>query len=194
MEKKSKASLVRQYVESKLMYLGNIADTGRGKAMLANLRRGIGKSPGDLPELWGVIFDGLPEELMGKGKASGAEWAVYTALTLYAMHRQGSDKEVHTKDVSIGAASVKLIKDEDDRDRILNRLNLVVTSNSFEDLAYHLRGLVQLLKNDGIALDYAKLARDLYLFNIPERADEVKLHWGRDFYYKKEKDNEEKGE
>ena len=54
------------------------------------LRRGIGKMPGDIPELWNILFDGLPEELMSKvGDPSYAEWSIYTALTLYALHQQG---------------------------------------------------------------------------------------------------------
>ena len=40
-------------------------------------------------------------------------------------------------------------------------------------------------------LDYAKLAEELYRFNYPEQAADIKLSWGRDFYsekYKTEKD------
>jgi len=59
------------------------------KATLANLRRGIGRAPGDIPALWGAFLQDLPLELQSdRGKASPAEWAIYTALTLYALHRQ----------------------------------------------------------------------------------------------------------
>lgn len=102
---------------------------------------------------------------------------------------------MNQKDMSIGRAASRLVKNEDDTQRILNRLNLVVTSVSPEDLAYHLRGVVQLLKNEKIPLDYAKLAKELYLFYDQERAGAIKLSWGRDFYRyksnKKENDDNE---
>lgn len=62
------------------------------RAQLAMLRRGVGKKPGDLPELWGILFGDLPEEFLSvSGEPTREEWAVYTALTLYALHQQGSE-------------------------------------------------------------------------------------------------------
>lgn len=67
----------------------------------------------------------------------------------------------------------------------VNRLNLVVTSTTKEELAYQLKSIVQLLKGKSIPLDYAKLAEELYRFNYPEQAADIKLSWGRDFYSEK---------
>ncbi|MBQ3347368.1 MAG: type I-E CRISPR-associated protein Cse2/CasB, partial [Synergistaceae bacterium] len=128
--------------------------------MLANIRRGVGKSPGEIPELWGLIFNNMPEELLGTRGASPAEWAVYTALTLYALHQQGNEKFMNVEDVSVGKAASMLVKNDEDEDRIRRRLGLVVTATSPSDLAYHLRGVIQLLSRDAIGLDYALLARD----------------------------------
>ena len=150
--------------------------------MLANMRRGVGKAPGELPELWGLIFDRMPEELLGNQGHSDAEWAVYSALTLYALHQQGSEESVQAADISVGSAAACLVKSEDDTDRILKRLNLVATAVSQADVAYHLRGLIQLLKGESAKLDYARLAKELYLFRYPESANDIKLSWGRDFY------------
>lgn len=191
----SKSDQVYIYTASKLEYIRSISDTGAGRGLMADLRHGIGKKPGELPELWGMIFDRIPYELTGRKEASYAEWAVYTALTLYALHQQGSDVNMNQKDISVGRAASHLVKNEEDTERILNRLNLVVTAVSPEDLAYHLRGLVQLLKSEDIPLDYARLAKEFYLFHDNESASAIKLSWGRDFYgerYKmteKEKNN-----
>jgi CRISPR system Cascade subunit CasB len=165
-----------------LQELESKSSTGVGKAALANLRRGIGKQPGELPELWGVLFENIPEELTATRGMTDAEWAIYTALTLFALHKQGSDGSVNVENISVGAAAAHLVKEEDDKERILKRLNIIATAVSKVDMAYHLRGLISLLKNDGIALDYAKLAKDLYVFCNPEWANDVKLNWGRDFY------------
>ena len=161
---------------------------------MANLRHGIGKKPGEIPELWGMIFDNIPAELMGRNEASNAEWAIYTALTLYALHQQGNDTNMNQKDMSVGRAASRLVKNEDDTKRILNRLNLVVTSVSPEDLAYHLRGVIQLLKSEKIPLDYARLAKELYLFYNYERAGDIKLSWGRDFYSERYKSDEKEND
>ncbi len=185
-EKISKTKQIYAYTLRKIKFLHDISDTGLGKGMMANIRRGVGKSPGELPELWGLIFDGMPDELLGIRKASFAEWAVYTALTLYALHQQGNDKFMNVEGISVGKAASMLVKnDEDNEERICRRLSLVVTAKSPFDLAYHLRGIIQLLSRESIGIDYARLARDLYLMNNEESAKAIKWSWGRDFYIRK---------
>ncbi len=93
----SRSDMVYSYTERKINYLESIANTGAGKGIMAELRRGVGKKVGELPELWGIVFDRIPEELLGLNEPSFAEWAVYTALTLYALHCQGSDESMHKK-------------------------------------------------------------------------------------------------
>ena len=189
-EKVSKTKQVYGYTLRKIEFLHKIADTGPGRGMMAAIRRGIGKSPGEIPELWGLIFEEMPEDLLGKNNASPAEWAIYTALTLYALHQQGNEKFMNVEDVSIGKAASMLVKNEDDEDRIRRRLGLVVTATSPYDLAYHLRSVIQLLSRDAIGIDYARLARDLYLMNYEESSKAIKLAWGRDFYNRKKPEDE----
>lgn len=189
-EKISKTKQVYGYTSWKINSLHEIADTGPGKGMMANIRRGVGKYPGEIPELWGLIFNNMPEELLGTRGASPAEWAVYTALTLYALHQQGNEKFMNVEDVSVGKAASMLVHNEDDEDRIRRRLGLVVTATSPSDLAYHLRGVIQLLSREEIGLDYARLARELYLMNYEERSKDIKLAWGRDFYIRKKAEDE----
>ena len=62
----SKSDMVYRYTASKIEYLHSIADTGRGKGYLAELRHGIGKKPGELPSLWWLIFDRIDEEVCVK--------------------------------------------------------------------------------------------------------------------------------
>jgi len=182
MTKSEKMQEIRKHIVSKLEYLEKKSDTGVGRGIMANLRRGVGKPVGELPEVWGIVFDKISPELLGKNQASNAEWAIYTALTLYAVHQQGSDTSINQEGISLGHASARLIKTEDDTDRILKRLNLVVTAVSPEDLAYRLKEIIQLLKQENIPLDYAKLAEKLYLFCDEKYAQNVKLQWGRDFW------------
>jgi CRISPR system Cascade subunit CasB len=178
----SRADDVYKLTIKKIEYLQGIKGIGAGKGILAELRRGVGKHPGEMPELWGFIFDDMSDELLGDKNSFRAEWAVYTALTLYALHCQGSDREVYVKGVSIGQAAAGLVSSEDDVQRVMNRLNLVVTAVSQDDLAYHLRGLIQLIKGSNIGLDHAALAKEIYLFSNSDIANDIKLRWGRDFY------------
>ena len=100
----SKSDMVYRYTASKIEYLHSIADTGRGKMYLAELRHGIGKKPGELPSLWGLILDDMNEELKGSRCVSNAEWAVYTALTLYALHQQGNDRFMQERLITLQTA------------------------------------------------------------------------------------------
>ena len=165
-------------------------ETGSGKAALANLRRGIGLTPGELPEIWGEIFSNTPEEFFSRnGKPTAAEWAVYIALTTFAMHQQGQANAMHKEKRSLGRAIGMLCTDQDDEERLLRRFRQVITASDMKELSYYLRGLIQLLRTGGIALDYAQLASDLYEYQSLASRQRVQLRWGQDFYYQEEKES-----
>jgi CRISPR system Cascade subunit CasB len=163
---------------------------------LAELRRGIGKTPGELPQLWGYLLESMPEEFYGDKEPSYAEWAVYTALTMFALHQQGKDAgtEPMQKDgQSIGSALSCLVHDSDDSERISRRFKTIATSGSVEELAHHMRGAVQLLRSEGIGLDYPKLAGDIYRFQFPDMVSGVRLSWGQDFYRRRSEEKQSIG-
>ena len=199
-KKKNKVDQVYNYTASKIKYLQSIANTAPGREMLANLRRGVGKFPGELPELWGVLFEFMPEELLGKQSASCSEWAIYTALTLYALHQQGNEKFMHINKVSLGEAAAQFALQEGTEEHIRKRLHLVATSRKIKDLAYYLRSVIQLLSSKSIGLDYAILAKELYqmMYSMEHMEYEEKLSaitrkWGSDFYknYRTNSENSE---
>lgn len=171
------------------------SNTSASKAMLANLRRGVGKAPGSIPEVWEITLSELPEISISKdGKPTYGEWASHIALTLFALHQQGKDiniKCMSQKDKSLGeAARVLKSKIGDDGQRVKRRLDAIATSSDMEEMAHHLRGLIQLLKAQDIPLDYPKLAIDIYFYQFPGIRNQVKLRWGQDFYRSiKEDDN-----
>ena len=178
-----RATMVAGYVAGRLEWLRHSGHTVA--ATLARLRRGIGRAPGDMPELWNVTLDGMPEELRSRdGKPTKGEWAVYTALTLYALHQQGRDMQkepMNREGVSLGTAMHRLTG-PDELDRIKRRFDSVATSDDIVELANHLRGVTQLLKAAGIPLDYPMLAKDLYWYQFADMAPAVRLRWGQDFY------------
>lgn len=107
---------VYSFTKYKLLCIAGRAES-EARAALANLRRGVGRRPGELPQLYGELLQDMPEEMYSAGsKPSYAEWAVYMALTLYAMHQQGKDVKtdnMNRENVSLGNAASELVADND---------------------------------------------------------------------------------
>lgn len=184
----SNVEKMKGFVYSRLERWKNEPNEHILRADLAKLRRGIGKRPGELPELWELLFCGMPEQLMSStGEPSPAEWAVSGALTLYALHQQGfhpQDVNMHEPGQKLGIAIAQLAGGQDD-DRfkaVQRRFNAFATAREMPECMHHLRGLVQLLRSQEIPLDYVRLAEDLYNFQDRDKAANVRLAWGQDFY------------
>ena len=168
------------------------------KARLAELRHGVGLMPGEVPALWGMIFEELPDDMLGKyGKPSKEEWAIYDAITLYALHQQGRDpktESMNVEGISLGKAASKLVYKqggtEDDRERVSRRFNQIALAEDVETLTYYLRMFVQILRAEEIGIDYEMLAQDIYSFQFESGRTAVRLKWGQD-YYSKYIDNKE---
>jgi CRISPR system Cascade subunit CasB len=181
--------------QKKLARLLNMSNEGQQKAMLANLRRGVGRNPGELPELWGILFDGVPDEYLEDEKF---ERALYTALTLFALHQQGHDLKtelMHREKVGLGEAMACLVDDQrENEERITRRFNQIATSADLLEMSQHLRGAVQLMRGQEIPLDYAKLAGDFYQYQNLNNQTGVRLHWGQDYYRKLNQTKEQESE
>lgn len=189
--------LVGEFTYKQIQSLLRQKETSGGRAMLANLRRGVGKTPGELPELWGAFLNELPEELYANnGTPSYAEWAIYLSLTLFALHQQGNSQSAHKERISLGNAAAGLMTEQsdDERNRVLRRFGPVVTAKDMSGLSHHLRGLIQLFKANDIGLDYVRLAEDLYDFQFDESRKKVQLRWAQDFYRINKNSDDSKGE
>lgn len=179
------AKQVEDYTRNKLNKLLLQSGDNVLRAALAELRRGVGKKPGDVPQLWGYFLQDMPEEFFGDKEPSKAEWAVYTSLTLFALHQQGKDPKSDTMNkegYSFGTAVNKLVHNEDERERLARRFYAAATASSMEELSHHMRGIIQLLRGEGVPLDYPMLAADLYRYQFNSLVSNVRLKWGQDFY------------
>ncbi|WP_433379378.1 type I-E CRISPR-associated protein Cse2/CasB [Streptosporangium sp. CA-115845] len=161
-----------------------LADRSAAVATLAQLRRGAGKLPADVPELWGMTGT---EQLYADGplsdtEADRAEAALFLAVTLYASHQQSrSDRGMHHAGVELGAAVRRLMPGGID-EPIRRRFVRAGTSDTRAALADRLREIVSLLRRESIPLDYALLARQLYQAQFPEGLRQVRQSWGRSFH------------
>lgn len=186
---------VRDFVSGKISKLVNNREESHVRASLAKLRRGVGKKPGSLPDIWEITLGELPEEFLSRtGEPTRAEWAVHTALTLFALHQQGKepyDVPMNVSGKPLGGAvrTLGFKRGEASEEAVKRRFDAAVTADSPAEMAHHLRGLVQLLRSEGIPLDYPQLAEDLFKFQFQESRDGVRLRWGQD-YYRMRKDEE----
>ncbi|MBB2910399.1 CRISPR system Cascade subunit CasB [Streptosporangium becharense] len=172
---------------------GYHADASGAVAALAQLRRGAGKLPEDVPELWGMAgterlyADGaLPET-----EAVRAEAALFLAVTLYALHQQSRpEQRMHRAGVDLGTAVRRLMPGGAVDEPIRRRFVRAGTADTREALAYRLREIVSLLRRESIPLDYALLARQLYQAQLPEGLRQVRQSWGRSFHSYRPDDTE----
>lgn len=201
---------VKNCVAQQLDRMQNLPEP-QWRAELAQLRRGVGRQPGELPALWGSFLAEMPEELRGTDGPSKGEWAIYLALTLYALHQQGTDREeglMNQPGQTLGSAvrllAEKTVNGEDQAEKeadeekwaessVCRRFNILATADSMPEISHYLRGMIQLLRREKIPLDYPQLAVDLYRLQFVESAPNVRLQWGRELYAlkneQKEKEN-----
>lgn len=160
-------------------------------ATLARLRRGVGKEPGDLPELWEITFDGLPNpagepdrdpERTVDSPLLRLERAVYTALTLYAVHQQSKSARMHQAGGNGLGAAVRLLAWRTNENAVRRRFEALGTADSLAEAVNHARGLITQLRGEEIPLDYGRLADDLQRLQDRRYAPAVRRRWGRDYF------------
>lgn len=191
----SKADRVYRLVKGRTEYL--YKESPPTRAMLAKLRRGVGKSISSCPEAWGILLEGLDEDLMSRKEGSSyAENAIWTALTLYALHQQGKQgQNMSNEDCPFGSAVGKLIlPDGTNEQAVRRRFNSVITAKNPSEAAYHARGLVQLLRGKDISFSYPQFAKDLYTLQFEDSRNKVLLRWGEDSYKKQKVNTEQEKE
>ncbi|MFS0695757.1 type I-E CRISPR-associated protein Cse2/CasB [Streptomyces nitrosporeus] len=173
-------------------------DRSGAVAALARIRRGAGRAAGTVPDLWGVIgAEGLYERPWREADAVRAENAVHLAVTLWALHQQGHhDGNMHVSGgPGLGGAVRRLMPDGEIQDRIRKRFVRAATASSIDTLAVRLRELVLLMRGEDIALDYGRLAGQLYIWQRPGGRAEVHRLWGRSFHaYRKPEREEQPGQ
>lgn len=180
--KKSVFSVTKQI----LAKLNAAEDSSSVKAILAKIRRTIGKPLNETVDIWSFVFPELPEDFLGKSNPSAEERSILTALQLFALHSQGADKSILLKDSkpyqNIGY-SLNFLRTKDMAESTDRRFNAMITATDFDELIYHLRHLISILKSKKTEskVDYAKLADDLYWF-LKGSEENVRLRWARQYY------------
>jgi CRISPR system Cascade subunit CasB len=142
-----------------------------------------------------MLLEQIPEELLSEnGVPTPTENAIFVALQLYALCQPGSRRisglpaeekpsEANEKiyRATIGE-SLRAVRRADNEKGLDRRFNAMLTAQSFDELAYHLRQLIKLAKAAGVtAMDFPQLAEDLFWIQRDD-AQQVKLRWATGYY------------
>jgi len=176
------AFVSKKIVQIQSQYAGAARPSSTSRATLARLRRGLGKRPGELPDLLEFVVD--PDAPAARGdEPTRSEVAAYTALTMYGLHQQSQSRRMHLPGASFGEAVGSLrLTGNDVNAGVVRRFQSLATATDMREFVQHTRGLITLLRSAERGFDYGRFARDLVHFQEPRRADRVRLDWGRDFY------------
>jgi CRISPR system Cascade subunit CasB len=153
----------------------------------ARCRRGLNKAPMEVPEMWDYCAPIVMTVSEGQWQQRRRiEAATHHVLTLYAVHQQSQTARMHTSGSisnrrSVGAAARHLY-DKRGNEGAKARFLATATANSVPELVGHLRHLVTLLRDEGIALDYVRLFRDILAWHDPGERSKVRRRWGLDFH------------
>lgn len=158
--------------------------TPSGRAALANLRRGVGKKPGSVPEIWQHTLDLTADD---SGPDAGRrEAAIHIALTQWAMHQRSKAIPMHDPKRSFGQALRLLAEAQSpgspQDSAAYRRMTALAASRSLMSVAAHARGLIGQLATLNIAFDYGRWADDLFWLQVPGQLASVQQRWGRDFF------------
>lgn len=175
-----------RFVTSRIHELAQNPDrlSPTGRAALADLRRGVGKVPGSVPQIWQFTLNDpeRPDGLSGERE----EAAVHVALTHWAMHQQSKTRPMHTDSRTFGAALRLLASTQNRKDPqkapVYRRMMALASSRALTGITTHARGLIGQLRATGIGFDYGRWADDLYWIQVPGRMPAVQRHWGQDFF------------
>lgn len=160
-------------------YLENLV-SNRDRGAIANLRRGLRKPPGTVPQTDRYVLKFLPEDTR-----VGQEEPYYLVASLFAFWHQGRDSPENAEG-NLGRSARVMVDQEKDlnrRDSLekSTEKRLVTLLNCHrDDLPEHLRQIVSLLKSRDVSVDWVQLLADIKDWQRDDRT--VQRAWARGFW------------
>lgn len=147
------------------------------RAAMAALRRGLGKAPGEAPEMFPVLLPLLPQE----GLSRRDEWVAYLVASLFALHPLSWPEAAGERGRHDLGASLRRLAEQTDSEGPERRLVALLNSEP-DDLPHHLRGIISLLRaaKTPVPVDWVQLAWDLRRWDDRERT--VQRRWATSFW------------
>jgi CRISPR system Cascade subunit CasB len=143
-----------------------------GRAALAALRRGLGRRPGEAPEVYPYL---VPWTSRMRG---WEEEVFYLVASLFASHPMSW----HGEGAGSFGASMGRVKDSEGDST--ERRFVALLSSRREDLPEHLRHAISLCAAREVPVTWDRLLRDLRRWDEGRRS--VQLNWAREFWKRPE--------
>lgn len=140
------------------------------RAVLADLRRGLGQPPGLAPSVGRYV-----QPFLSADDGARREEVYYLVASLFGLH------PAHTTQGNLGLHFNHLWETDNPPDNVARRFNVLVSAD-WDTLPDHLRSAVALLKANEQPVNWGQLLDDLLGWELPNAP--VQLRWSRSFWRK----------
>lgn len=138
------------------------------RGALAALRRGLGQTPGTVPDMYRYVVPWLPEQPNRQREA-----AYYTLAALFAYHPAVGGAG------NMGNHFARTRDPKEDDTAIERRFTALLAAHS-EDLAFYLRQAISFLRSKEVPVNWHQLLTDMLAWGHPDRY--VQKRWARAFW------------
>lgn len=154
-------------------YLESLAQRD-DKAAIATLRRGLGQSPGTVPDMYRYVVPILPRDTY---PGSWTERSYYLIAALYAMHPKATD------DGNLGNHFGRhLDHQHPERNDAIERRFIALLTAHPDDLHIYLRQGISFLRSNDTPVNWHQLMWDVLQLGYPDRATGVQKRWANAFW------------
>lgn len=165
----NKTSLAEKFIHS----LEQLVEK-ENRAALAALRRGLGKTPGEVSQMFPYVAS-YTSHLSDKQADN-----YYLVASLFALHQKiWAIDNLPEWQTNFGASFAKLKHNPNASESIEKRFTALLNCR-LEDLSSHLRHAVSLLKSHEIAINWLQLLKDLQQWENDNRI--VQRRWAKAFW------------
>lgn len=151
-------------------------------ATMARLRASVNRPVGYEYSI--LACTAVPEKYIDRptDETSPEERAKHATLGLYALHQQSEyERDMHRRGFAFGRAISLLGHATGAPEAVRRRFTALGTASGFDEAMHHLRGLVQQLRGEHLAIDYGLLAHDLLMLQKPDGPSRIRAIWGREY-------------
>ncbi|HUN19574.1 MAG TPA: type I-E CRISPR-associated protein Cse2/CasB [Caldisericia bacterium] len=142
------------------------------RAGLATLRKGLGKEPGTVTEMYKYVYSRIP------GQTNLFDEKIYfLTASLFALWHQGKQRLEEDFEGDLGK-TFRQISKKMESESIKERFTAIINSH-FDDLPNHLRHAVSLAKSKDVPVNWSFLLEDLKWWNNDDKR--VQKKWMKSF-------------
>lgn len=152
------------------------------RAVLAHLRRGLGKEPGTALEMFPYIARFV------QNTSRSNENAFFLVASLFGLYPIYSWKSDENGKNNLGKSIVSFLKDQSGS---IEKRFVALLNADEEDLPHHMRQIISLLKSKDALINWHELLRGIKQWNRSDR--KIQREWAKEFWGTTKTD-EEKGD